>query len=247
MSISITVNKDEIFKINEILQKTISDKLKEDNNFFNKSNLLICNNQESELLDDFNIEKLLLFLSSKLKESIKSKIKKETFTSLLSVSKLKNTSNNVDYLYITLDCKINNEIISLLDYKIYSYNKDKVISELLDFANTNNFNDDQKLFLEEYIEETKPDSIHLDNFIYIFEEALTNSLNIQHLSELLEATIESAFNYDYSKDIYNILIKEDCTLNLFKDKLKVSKCENGYNIYLGDRHLKNIQYKLSFI
>ena len=76
MSISITVNKDEIFKINEILQKTISDKLKEDNNFFNKSNLLICNNQESELLDDFNIEKLLLFLSSKLKESIKSKIKK---------------------------------------------------------------------------------------------------------------------------------------------------------------------------
>ena len=247
MSFSITVNQDEISKINEILQETIFDKLKDDNDFFNKSDLLIYNNQEIEPIEVLNLDSLLLFLRDKLTELIKSKIKKESFTLSLSVSKLKNTSNNVDYLSITLDCKTDNEIISLLDCKIYSYNKDEIISELFNFSNANNFNKAQKLFLEEYIEDTKPDSIHLDNFIYIFEEALTSSLNINYLAELLEPTIESAFNYDYSKDIHDILANEDSILNLFKDKIKVIKCENGYNIYLGDRHLKNIQYKLSFI
>lgn len=247
MSISITINKNELFKFYDILKNTISNKVSEDIYFFNKDNFLICNNNKSQQLNILNTEDLLYLLKNELNTLINSKIKTETFTLLLSVSKLKNTSENVDYLYIILDSKTNNDIISLIDYKIYSYNLKDLTSDLFDFANLNNFNNSQRLFLQEYIEESKPDSIHLDNFIYIFEEALDNSLNIKQLAEFLELTIESAYKYDYSTEIHTILIEEDSILKLFKDKIKVVKCENGYSIYLGNHHLKDIKYKLSFV
>lgn len=247
MSISITTNKNELFKIYDILEGTISSKLNEDIHFFNKNNFLICNNKETRQLTNLNLEDFLCLLKNELNTLLKSKIKKETFTLLLSVSKLKNTSDNVDYLYIMLDYETENGVDSLMDYKIYSYNLDELTFDLFNFANSNNFNNPQRLFLEEYIEESNPDSIHLDNFLYIFEEALDNSLNIKQLAEFLELTIESAYKYDYSTDIHTILLEEDSLLNLFKDKIKVLKCENGYSIYLGNHHLKDIKYKLSFV
>lgn len=247
MSISITTNKNELFKIYDILEDNISSKIDKDIHFFNKDNFLIYNNKETKRLNNLNLKDLLCLLKNELNTLIKSKIKKETFTLFLSVSKLKNTSDNVDYLYIILDYKTENDIISLMDYKIYAYNQKDLTYDLFNFAKLNNFNNHQRLFLQEYIEESKPDSINLDNFLYLFEEALDNSLKTNQFADFLELTIESAYKYDYSTDIHTLLIEEDSLLNLFKDKIKVAKCENGYSIYLGNHHLKDIKYKLSFV
>lgn len=246
MSISTIINKNELSKIYDILENSISSKINKDIHFFNKNNFLICTNKENKQISNLKLNDLMYLLKNELNTLINSKIKEKTFTLLSSVSKLKNTSNNVDYLYIILDYKIGDDIYSLIDYKIYSYNLDDLTFDLFDFANLNDFNKSQRLFVEEYIEESKPDSLHLDNFIYIFKEALNDTLNVRQLNDFIEPTVESAYKYDYSKDIHTLITK-DYLLNLFKDKIKVVKCEDGYSIYLGNYNLKDIKYKLSFV
>lgn len=246
-TIILDVYKNELEKSRKVFEEAIFEVLKDDSLFFNRNNLLICNHHLIESEDTRTVKDFLFLLGNKFVEVINEKIKKDNFTSTLYISKLRNTSNTVDYLNIELSCKIDNEYLSLLNYKVYSYNKYEITLELFDFAKTNNFNDSQKLFLNEYIDEASPDSVNLDNFLYIFEESLINSLSPNYLAEYLEPTIESAVNLDYSSDIHKILVDEDSTLNLFKDKLKVIKCENGYDIFLGEQFLKGIKYKLSFI
>ena len=239
-----------IFEINEkgfndisdILFNLIKDEIKEDIDFINKKDIVTYDN--GKYLKFSNFADTKEFFKNKLINRDKDLIDASCSISL-SVSKLK-ASNGVASLKIDCFTTTNGKTIKLIGNEIYIFNESEIYLELLEFSKKNNFNLEQELFLKEYLYESIPNSINLDNFIYIFEESIENSLNLQSLSELLETTIESILEENYSNDIFSILISEDDYLNLFKDKLLVKKLSDGYGIYFTNILIKSIKYKVLF-
>lgn len=222
----------------------IDEKLKLEPNFFDRNDILLCN--KNKYINISNLEDLKIHLKNKFCIEAE-KIKNKTFDGILNISLLE-SCNSVKYLRVEFSLTSNTfEYTTLLNEEIFSINKKNIYSKLLNYADLYNFNLEQKEFLKEFLEESIPSHICLDNFIYIFEEAVNNCLNLPLLGDLLEPTIESAYFEDYSKEIFKILITEDTTLNLFHDKLSIKKFNNGYEIFFNNTLIKKIEYKLSFI
>lgn len=247
MKIRINVEKDNITKLIDTIHKSINEELKKDVLFFKRNNIMAYNKHSVEKTNIYNLDTTLSTLKNKLSQSISEYIKIDNFTLNLNILFLKNTDNNVSYLNINCNTVIDNEYINLLEFSIYSFNKEDITNDLINFSKINLFTKKQIDFLNEYIEEHKPDSINLDNFIYLFEEAISSSINTEALTDLFEPNIESTLYYNYSKDIYKLLIEESDTLKLFKDKLKVSKYNYGYKVYFCNIMLKDITYEVRFI
>lgn len=242
MNKTFEINKKEFNDISNILFNLIKDKIKDDMDFINKKDIITYEN--NKYLKFSNFEESKQFLRNKIIDKNKD-LTDDVYLVSLSVSKLK-ASNGVSSLKIDCSIKNKSKTILLIDNEIYVFNESEIQLELIEFSKKNNFNLEQECFLQEYLYESMPNSINLDNFIYIFEESIENSLDLESLGELLEPTIESVNKENYSKDIFSILINEDNYLNLFKDKLLVEKSDDGYNIYFTNILIKSIKYKVLF-
>lgn len=242
MNKTFEINKKKFDNISNILFDLIKDKIKDDADFINKKDIITYEN--GKYLKFSRFEESKEFFKNKIIDK-SNNLTDGSYLVSLSVSKLK-ASNGVSSLKIDCSIKNNSRTILLIDNEIYVFNESEIHLELIEFSKKNNFNLEQECFLQEYLNESIPNSINLDNFIYMFEESIENSLDLQSLSELLEPTIESINEENYSKDIFSILINEDNYLNLFKDKLIIEKSSDGYNIYFTNILIKSIKYKVLF-
>lgn len=131
--------------------------------------------------------------------------------------------------------------------KIDVYEKERLKNEVCDYISSKELDGEQKEYILDMFEENNVYSKNLDCILETLKEEIITLIPEWNLKDLIKDggyTIIDVINNDFSKDILNLMDKNNEIYRIYKDVISVKKIEDGYAITFCDDIIHKIEYKI---
>ena len=158
--------------------------------------------------------------------------------------------NNCESIRLEVKCreKVNYcTYLTLCDMVVYKYDRGSLREEFDKFIALNKFNKEQIDYINAYFEEesySNPGFLSLERFKEVLSCIIYN-MSINGLVDYIGLSIDT-LSEDLSSDIKEYVCADEI-LQLFRDKVKIEKLDNGYDISIFGCTPKSVRYVVGLV